>query len=321
MSDSTTTGVSTRQRLPLGTDRLVKSAQQVPHAELTDSKSVDMPRPRRAPRGRMLWVWISLAWMGLLAVAIVLGPVLPLPDATRIDYTAIGVPPFQDPAHLLGTDAVGRDILARIIVGARVSMAVGLGAVAFATVFGSVIGVVAAYFRGWVDKGLGAGIEILLAFPPLIAVMALSVFLGPSLLTLILALGVTFTPQLARVARSSTLPFVKKEFVIAAHSMGASHLRILVREIAPNAIVPILSYAVVLIALAISAEGGLSFLGLGVPPPNSSWGTMMGEGRTVLNTDPHVVLVPATVMFLTLLSLNFLADYISRRFDIKEAAL
>ncbi|GAA3702118.1 ABC transporter permease [Arthrobacter ginkgonis] len=279
-------------------------------------------RPRiRSTKGRDIFVKVSMVWMVLLAAVIMLEPLLPIPDPAAVDYYAIAVAPGQSVAHPLGTDAIGRDILARLVTGGRVSLTVGLGAVAIAAMFGTVLGIIAAFFKGLTDRVVGSGVDIFLAFPPLVAIIALSVFMGPSLSTLVIALGLIFTPQVARVARSAALPYVSREFVTAARGMGSKEFRILWREVAPNAIVPVLSYAVVLVAMAIGAEGGMSFLGLGVPPPQSSWGTMMGEGRAVLAASPHVVLVPATTMFLTLISLNFLADYISRRFDIKEAAL
>lgn len=310
-----------RQRPVIGSDRVAAVKDRGAGRRDLKPEPARPTRPKPPRKVKSLLTKLSLAWLALVVAAVMFAPILPLHDPSAVDYYAIALPPGQSLDHPLGTDAIGRDILARLITGAKVSLAVGLGAVAIAAVLGFVLGITAAFYRGVLDKVFGGVIDIFLAFPPLVAIIALSVFLGPSLGTLIVALGLIFTPQVSRVARSAALPYVDREFVIAARSMGASEQRILWKEVAPNAVVAVLSYAVVLIALAISAEGGMSFLGLGVPPPNSSWGSLMGEGRDVLATSPHVVLMPAAAMFMTLLSLNFLADFIGRRFDIKEAAL
>lgn len=275
----------------------------------------------RLRRGTPTLARISAGWLILLLALIVLRPFLGLPDPTRSDYNAISLGPFQSGAHWLGTDAVGRDILARLITGAQVSLAVGVGSVVIACIVGFPIGTIAGYFGGKVDRLLSSLIDILLAFPPLIAVIALAFFMGPQLSTIIIGLGIIFTPQVARVSRSATLAFANREFVAASRGTGASEWRTLRREVTPNAVIPVVAYATVLVAVAISAEGGLSFLGLGVPAPQSSWGSMMGEARSELSTAPHTVLIPAAAMFITLLAINFLAEHFGRRFDVKEAAL
>ncbi|MDO5500271.1 MAG: ABC transporter permease [Propionibacteriaceae bacterium] len=278
------------------------------------------PSARRKITQHPLPVTTSFIWMALLLILILIEPLLPLPDPTRTDYRAIAVPPGH-PDHILGTDEIGRDILARLIVGARVSLIVGVAAVAVATFVGSVLGMIAGYFGGIVNRIISGLVDILLAFPALVALIALGVFMGPGLVTIIIGIGLILSPAVARVARSATMMYAKRDFVTAARGMGMGHLRILLREVLPNVVVPVLSYAMVLVAVAIVAEASLSFLGLGVPPPASSWGSMMGSGRSELNDSPHIVLLPAAVMFVTLLSLNFLAEHFGKRFDIKEAAL
>jgi len=274
---------------------------------------------RRSRRSGVL-VTLSWVWLALLVIAILLRPLLGLPDPNRSDYASIMVSPFS-PGHLLGTDEIGRDILSRSIVGARVSLTVGIGAIAVATVVGSILGIVAGYFGGWVNRIISAVIDVMLAFPALVALIALGVFLGPGLFTIIIGIGIVASPAVARVARAATLQFANREFVTAARGMGATHGRILRREVLPNVVVPVIAYSTVLIAVAIVAEAGLSFLGLGVPPPASSWGSMMGTGRSALSDAPHIVLIPAAFMFVTLLALNFLAEHIGKRFDIRESAL
>ncbi|MGK5113221.1 MULTISPECIES: ABC transporter permease [unclassified Geodermatophilus] len=276
---------------------------------------------RRRRRPRRLVVSLSLGWLVLLLAAIVLQPLLPLPDPTRSDYGAIAEPPGTSGAHLLGTDEIGRDILARLITGARVSLTVGIGSIAVAVLIGAALGICAGFFGGRVNRVVSGVVDVMLAFPALVALIALGVFLGPGLDTIIIGIGIVASPAVARVTRSATMAFTNREFVTAARGMGAGSWRILRREILPNVVVPVLAYATVLVAVAIVAEGSLSFLGLGVPPPESSWGSMMGTGRSELATDPHIVLLPAFAMFITLLALNFLAEHLGKRFDIRESVL
>lgn len=264
---------------------------------------------------------VSGAWLALLVALVALRPFLGLPSPNESDYSAVAARPFEVPGHLLGTDLIGRDILARVITGAEVSLTVGIGAVLVGVLIGATLGVLSGFFGGWVDRSIGSVVDVMLAFPPLIATIALTVFLGASLTTLVLAIGVVFSPQLARVARSATLTYAHREFVVAARGTGATAPRILRREILPNTVAPVLAYSTVMVAVGITAEAGISFLGLGVPPPRSSWGSMMGEDRSALTSSPHIILIPALVMFLTLLALNFLSEYFGRRFDIREAVL
>lgn len=287
-------------------------------AKATATVSVSTRKKRRP---RKITVMLSMAWMALLVAAIILRPLLSLPDPTRSDYAAIAVPPGTSPDHLLGTDEIGRDILARLITGAQVSLTVGIGSITAAVLLGSALGICAGFFGARTNRVISGVIDIMLAFPALVALIALTVFLGPGLGTIIMGIGIVASPAVARVARSSTLIFANREFVTAARGMGAGSWRILRREILPNVVVPILAYATVLVAVAIVAEGSLSFLGLGVPPPASSWGSMMGSGRSELATHPHIVLLPAAIMFVTLLALNFLAEHLSKRFDIRESVL
>lgn len=263
---------------------------------------------------------VSAVWLVLLVAAAITFPLLPLPDPTRSDYSAIAVSPGS-PGHILGTDKIGRDMLSRLVVGARVSLAVGIGGIALSVLIGSVLGLIAGFFGGFVSRAIVALMDILLAFPKLVALIALSVFLGSGLITIIVGVGFVAAPSVARVTRAATLGFTQREFVTAARGMGAGSLRILVREIVPNVVGPVIAFATVMVAVAIVAEGSLSFLGLGVPPPSSSWGTMMADGRFEFAHHPHIALLPAAAMFLTLLSLYFLAEALNRKFDFKEAAL
>jgi peptide/nickel transport system permease protein len=266
-------------------------------------------------------VWISFSWLALIVGLVLLQPVLPLPDPAVSDYTSVRTPPFTNPAHILGTDALGRDMLSRTISGAGVSLAVGVGSTVIAFVIGMALGIAAGFFRGVPDRFVGWFNDILLAFPTIVALIALTTFLGPSLGTLILGMGIVAIPLVARLARSSAMGYASRDFVSAAKAMGASNGRILWREMVPNVATVVLPFALTMIALAITAEGSLSFLGLGVPPPQASWGGLMNEGRADLRTLPYIVYVPAIAMCLTLLSISFVADWVSQRSDSREAKL
>jgi peptide/nickel transport system permease protein len=261
-----------------------------------------------AARRRALGVvfWVAVAWIGVIIALVVLADVLPLADpAKQVLLARRGVP---SAAHLFGTDALGRDILARAIYGARASLMIGLSAPLFATLIGTAIGVVAGYVRGWPEMlAIGAS-DVLLAFPPLVLALALVAYLGQSVSNVIVVLAVLTVPAVTRIARATTLAVRERDFVTAARALGASHVRIILKEILPNVMPPILAFFLILVAVTIVAEGILSFLGLGVPPPMPSWGSMIAEGRDNLDDAPHIAFIPATVMFMTVLAFNFIGD-------------
>ncbi|MCL3819400.1 ABC transporter permease [Aeromicrobium wangtongii] len=278
-------------------------------------------RTRRRPTLlRRIPMIVSLTWIVVLVIFAATYQWLGLPDPTESDYAAIATGPLS-PDHLLGTDTIGRDMLARLIVGARVSLAVGFFGALAATVIGTVLGLLAGFYGGIVSRLINALTDVLLAFPGIVALIALSVFIGPGLKLLIIGFGLVAAPQVARVARAVTLMFAQRDFVTAARSMGFGNGRILFRDVLPNVIGPVVAYGTVLMAVAIVAEGSLSFLGLGVPAPQSSWGSLMADGRSAIQQAPHIVLLPAAFMFLTLMAIYFLAEELNRKFDIKEAAL
>lgn len=274
---------------------------------------------RRKWRRIPLTVWISLGWLGLVTMLAVLQPILPLPDPAVSDYTSVRTPPFSEAAHPLGTDQLGRDLLARVLSGASVSLAVGIGSTIIAVILGTLMGAAAGYFGGAWDRVVGWFNDVMLAFPMLIALIALTTFLGPSLPTIILGMGIVATPLVSRLARSSAMGYAQRDFVAAAKVGGAGSARILAREIIPNIALVVIPFAITMVALAITAEGALSFLGLGVPPPTTSWGGIMNDGRAELRTLPYIVFVPATVMCVTLLAISFIADWVNRLSDNRES--
>jgi len=229
----------------------------------------------RRPRRLGVLFWIAIGWMGLVFAVAILADVLPLPSPTDMDMLERRAPISAD--HWLGTDGLGRDELSRLIYGARISLIVGLCAPMIGVTIGGALGILAGYFRGRFESFVVGGMDVLLAFPPLILALAVTAFLGQSIFNLTCILGVLGIPAFMRVARASTLTLARREFVIAAQALGATHARILLRELLPNVMLPLLAFFLLGVAVTIVVEGSLSFLGLGVPPPISSWGSMIGE--------------------------------------------
>jgi peptide/nickel transport system permease protein len=254
----------------------------------------------------------------MFAVAI-LAPVLPLPSPTDMDMLERRAPFSME--HWLGTDGLGRDELSRLIHGARISLVVGLCAPIIGLIIGGALGMLAGYFRGRFESIVVGSMDVLLAFPPLILALAVTAFLGQSIPNLTFILGVLGIPAFMRVARAATLTLARREFVIAAQALGATHARILLRELLPNVILPLFAFFLLAVAVTIVVEGALSFLGLGVPPPISSWGTMIGEGRESLDVAPRLAFLPAAAMFLTVLSFNLVGDTLRALTDPRQGAL
>src|SRR5438270_4061306 len=263
--------------------------------------------------------WAAAAWIALVVVAAILANFLPIPSPTEMDMLARRMPP--DAQHWLGTDGLGRDMLSRLVFGARTSLTVGLLAPSIGLVFGAGLGMVAGYFRGTFEALAMGGMDVLLAFPPLVLVLAITAYLGQSVLNLSLTIGFLSIPPFARVARAATLTLAEREFVTAARALGATHARILLRELLPNVALPLLAFFLLAVAVTIVVEGALSLLGLGVPPPTASWGSMIGEGRESLDVAPWLAFLPAGVLFATVLSFNLVGDSLRAMTDPRENAL
>ena len=212
-------------------------------------------------------------------------------------------------AHWLGTDELGRDILSRVIFGARISMLVGSSVVAISLALGLIIGSIAGYYGGAIDRFVNVVVmNAFLSFPGILLAIAFVAFRGPGIFNLVLALSLGGWVGYARLVRGQVLAAREREFVEAARALGASDLRIIVRHILPNIIQPVIVQAAIGMAGSILAEATMSFLGLGVPPPTSSWGTMLNDGRAHLFDAPHLVLFPALAVMLAVLSFNFIGD-------------
>jgi len=262
---------------------------------------------------------IALGWIVIVIAAAAFADLLPLPDPTAQDYSQVRATPSA--LHWLGTDSLGRDILSRAIYGARVSLIVAALALLLGLTVGMVLGLIAGYFRGFVETAILTVADAMLAFPAIVFLMVLTGVAGQSLTNVVVGLGVIYVPTFVRLARANTLVFAQREFVLAARAGGARSGRIIRRDILPNVAVPVFAYSFVIVAHLIVAEGTLSFLGLGIPPPRPSWGAMIAEGRQDLADYPHVVLIPAAVLFLTVLCMNIVGDRFRERLDAREGAI
>jgi peptide/nickel transport system permease protein len=298
-------------------------------------------RSRVAPRpvAERLGVafWLAAMWIGLVAALAACADLLPLPAYDRMDWHHPAAPPgtIVDAAvpanaaagersaryYLMGTDTMGRDMLSRLIHGARVSLAVGLTAPLIGLVFGGLLGMLAGYYRGRLETVVMGAMDTILAFPGLLLLLVITFYLGPDPAHIIGALGFMTIPSFARISRANTLVLAQHEFVQAARMIGQGNRSILLREILPNVLIPLLVYALLIAAYAIIIEGALSFLGLGVPAPIPSWGGMIAEGKEVLEEAGHVSLFPALALFLTVLSLNLMGDALRGVFDTREGKL
>lgn len=283
------------------------------------------PRRARVARKVDLVAWFSGGWLVLLVGLAATAPLLPLPahaDLTEALNSPVLSGPDWGAGHLLGTNAYGLDLFARAIHGSRASLTIALSAVSIGAVLGGAIGVLAGYFGRAVDSVVGVATNALLAVPPLILLIALATVLEPTPGNVTLALALMTVPTMVRLARANTMVFVQREFVLAAKAMGASGWRVMTRELLPNVLLPVLSMAMVLISTLIVAEASLSFLGLGIQPPEPTWGNMIAEGEgRLLEQHPHVVLVPGTFLFLTVFSFNILGEKARKRWDPRSGKL
>jgi peptide/nickel transport system permease protein len=218
-------------------------------------------------------------------------------------------------AHLLGTDNVGRDVLSRVIWGTRVSLVAGFVSVTLAVLAGSLLGIGAGYRGGRVDGLVMRLMDAVLSFPPLVLALALGAVLGAGLGGVLIALGVVYTPTFARLMRGQVLTIMAREYVDAARALGAPGWRVAWRHVLPNASTPIVVQASLSVAFAILAEASLSFLGLGVQPPQASWGSMINAGRGYLQQAPWIVFGPGAALFLTVVGLNFVGDAVRDALD------
>ena len=259
---------------------------------------------------------VGLAFiLGLVVVAILAGPIAPH-SPTEVQARLRGDAPTRE--YPLGNDSVGRDVLSRLIYGTRVALTVGLGATAIAVTIGVVIGATAGYFGGQVDAALSRVVDALMAFPTLALLITLAAVLGPSLITVVIAIGTTVWASYARVVRVDVLSLRERDYILAARASGAGHARIVARHMLPNVLGPIIVLASLAVGNIIILESALSFLGLGVQPPAASWGGMLADGRAYIRTYPHIAIAPGIVIALTVLAFNLLGDGLRDALDPRQ---
>ena len=273
-------------------------------------------KKRRRSQVSIIWHRLRRDRMAMLGLAILLVMILLAVMADFIadyDTAVIGMnmrERLQTPsaAHWFGTDGYGRDVFARIVHGSRLSLSLSIFAMAAAVAIGSIIGAVSGYYGGRVDNVLMRAMDILLAIPPMLMSISIVAALGHSMVNLMIALSLAYIPVFARVIRSSILSVKGQEFIEAAKACGTSDARIIARHIIPNAIGPIIVQATLAMGSTILIISSLSFMGMGIQPPQPEWGTMLYEGRDLIRTSPYLVIFPGIAIALAVLSLNLLGD-------------
>ncbi len=251
-------------------------------------------------------LFIGLSIVFTMVFLAVFAPLLSPYDPNQISPLNALEPP--GPKHLFGTDELGRDIFSRMLYGARISLFVGFIAVSISTIIGTAIGLIAGYFGSWTDELLMRFVDIMLCFPSFFLILAVITFLEPSILTIMAVIGFTSWMGTARLVRAETLSMKQREFIAASKLSGASSLRLIVVHILPNVLAPVLVSMTLGIAGAILVESSLSFLGIGVQPPQASWGNILLEGKNVLELAPWVSLYPGLAIAITVLGYNLLGE-------------
>lgn len=287
---------------------IVHAPREVPAARRRNRSWGKFKRNRSA----MLGAAIVLCFVALALFA----PFIAGYDPAQVSFTTIRKAPSF--AHWLGTDELGRDILSRMVFGARASLLAGMCSVLIALMVGVPFGLLAGYFGGLVDGCISRATEALLSIPFLILAIALAAFLGPSLVNAMIAIGVSAAPLFIRLARGQVLAIKNEDYVQSTRSLGASNTRIVLRHILPNIMPALIVQATIMIASAIIAEASLSFLGLGLQPPNPSWGSMLNTAKNFMTQAPWMSIFPGTAIFLVVFGFNLLGDGLRDALDPRQ---
>jgi peptide/nickel transport system permease protein len=281
-------------------------------ADPTVIDPVAAPAPRRR-RKLDLQLVVGLVIVGVFVLAAIFGPMLVTHGPLEINQDDPFAPPGG--AYLLGTDDLGRDQLSRILSGLRISLSVAAVSVLVSLIIGGIIGVLSGYYRGVVDGVLMRIVDVLFAFPVMLLALLMVAILGTSTWTVMLAVALVYIPYFARIARSSTLSAAQEPYIALVKATGASQARILFRHILPNIAAPLIVQTTFCLTWAILIEASLSFLGLGVQPPDPSIGSMISDGQNVMRQAPWIVLTPSAVLFALILALNLVGDSLRDIFD------
>lgn len=269
------------------------------------SQTMSRQAARRFLRHRL--AVFGLVMIVFLGIASVVGPLLTPFDPLFIDFKAKFAPPLTGD-HILGGDELGRDLLTRLLVGGRVSLTVGLAAMALSVTIGTIAGALAGYYGGWIDVLIMRFVDAVLSFPTIFLLLALAAFIKPSLFTITVIIGATAWMEVSRIVRGQILSLREQEFVLAARAVGASNPHIIARQLLPNAVAPIVVAATLNIANAILLESYISFLGYGIQPPTASWGNMLNNAQSYFDTAPWVAIFPGLMITLAVTSFNFVGD-------------
>ncbi len=272
------------------------------------------------------WFWASVAWLALLLFSAVFAKLLPLKDPNETFSGVARDGPSR--AHWFGADNIGHDVFARTVYGARRSLAVSAGATLIGMVVGGVFGLISGFYRKAIDTAISGIVTILFSIPSLVLILALVAFLAPpdtssptkQTFWVIITLSISVSVFLTQIVRGQTMVWGDRDFVMAARTLGARNKRMMFREVLPNVIPALFSFAFLLLAGLIIVEAALAFFGVG-DVSGVSWGILIQNGRSQLERAPHMVLFPAIFMFLTILSLNFIGDSLRTRFDVREAGI
>lgn len=290
---------------------------------LANTSPLDRESRYTSPRRRTLkrfvrhkGALVGLAIVVLLVVMALMAQWIAPYDPNKTNLRLRGASPSME--HLFGNDDIGRDILSRIMFGARIALLVGITSTTIAVSIGVIVGAMAGYFGGWVDFVLSRLIDTLMAFPILALLLTLSALLGPSLRNVIIIVGVTFWASYARVIRAEVLSLRERDYVLAARASGASDGRVILRHIVPNAIGPVIILASLAVGGVIIFESALSFLGMGISRPTPSWGTMLSDGREHIRNYPHIAIAPGLAIALTVLAFNLIGDGLRDALDPRE---
>jgi ABC-type dipeptide/oligopeptide/nickel transport system permease subunit len=317
MSDSTTP-------LSSATDRRREMSDATAVAEALVDDRLSLAAIERASGKNRVWKRflryrpgvVGLVFLTLLVLCAIFAPLIAPFDPDKVNPRMRGDGPTM--AHWFGNDDIGRDILSRIVFGARVALIVGIGATMIALVIGVTIGASAGYFGGKVDFWLSRIIDTLMAFPLLALLMTLSTVFGPSLRNVVIVIGCTVWASYARVVRAEVLSLREMDYVLAARSVGSTNRSIIARHIVPNALGPVIIIASLNIGGIIILESALSFLGLGIQRPTASWGTMLSDGREFIRNYPHIAIAPGLAIAFTVLAFNLVGDGLRDALDPRE---
>jgi peptide/nickel transport system permease protein len=300
-------------------------AAQLPDSTATLAAGAQQPLPSLVSTGRLRWqktaralrLWVPAGILVLLLFLCFVWPyVYSIPPGDSGSILAAGDPPFS-PGHWLGTDPNGVDIFSMLVYGGQVSFEISLAVTGIGLIIGGTIGLTAGYFGGWVDSILSRVVDVLIAFPALVLVLAVAEVLQPSETHLIWALSSFSVPVFARITRGSTLTVRTLPFITAARLAGTSNRKIIFKHVLPNIIPGVVTFSLLGIGLIVILEGAVDFLGLGIQIPQPSWGAMIAKGQNVLTAQPEYVLIPSIVLLIFVMSLNLLGDALRERWGVQ----